>query len=739
MKYPNWIGCLLSVSALAAGTLPAGASSFEEIVVTARKRTESLTDVPISLSALSGRTLERMAVRDITSASKMIPNIYVDQVAAGPRVSIRGLGNSQTGGVVDSSVGLGIDGLFYGRPRWLSVGLFDVESFEVLRGPQSTYFGKNTTAGMVNIRTRNPGDEWSGHVQAGYEFDIGGYNVEAAVGGPLSDKFGIRLAYRHSESDGYLKLIGTDQDVPDSNEDIARLTLTWSPTDNISVNYKLTYFNGRENGNGQEVGACSAAYVATLQAISSPEDCVLNYRKSPEGKIPGGLLPDTFYTRNKGWNHALNISFEIGDFTLSSVSGYNRLISDWSADGDWGTLNFFNVHRPEKYEQYSQELRLQSSVDKPISFVVGGYFDDADRSMNQNVDAAAFGISFFRNLQVKAKSYAVFGEVTGKVTPDFLVVAGVRYTDVHQRGRLMQNGGLLGDLATDYPGSDYDFQQRLNKDNWSPSLTLQYYFDSSAQIYASYKRGFKAGGFDLDKNANANTFNYDHEKAESFEVGIKAGLLDQRILVTAAAFQTDVDDLQVQSYTGTGPTALILNAASARLRGLEAEMLFRITEALTANLNFGYIDTKYRSFPAAPCTLGQIAAALCSGSPATQDLSGKRLPLAPKYTFSASVDYFYPVLETHDLAFNGTLTHRSAAFLTIENDPLSYTKSLTLADVRLGLEPRDGGAGFMAAIIGRNVFDKKYVTGAIALPSADSWAYQVGRPRTIEIQLGYRF
>ncbi|MEL7028261.1 MAG: TonB-dependent receptor plug domain-containing protein, partial [Pseudomonadota bacterium] len=229
------------------------------ILVTARKRTESIVDVPISISARAGDDLDNLAIRDIGGAAGLIPNLYIDEVPAGPRVSIRGLATSQTGGVVDSSVGLGIDGLFYGRPRWISIGLFDLEAIEVLRGPQSTYFGKNTTAGFINIRTKSPGDVWEGRVAGGYEFDIGGYNVEAAAGGPINDSFGVRLAYRHLDRDGYISVAGTGQDDPDYDEHIARATLAWTPTDNFNATYKFTYFDGREEQNGQEIGACDAA------------------------------------------------------------------------------------------------------------------------------------------------------------------------------------------------------------------------------------------------------------------------------------------------------------------------------------------------------------------------------------------------------------------------------------------------------------------------------------------------
>jgi len=715
------------------------------IVVTARKREESLVDVPLSISVVSGDQLDAFAIRDVQSAARLVPNVYLDEVTAGPRVSIRGLGNAQTGGVVDSSVGLGIDGVYFGRPRWLQAGLFDVEGIEVLRGPQSTYFGRNTTAGLINIRTRGPTDELSSYLNAGYDFELDNYQFEGAIGGPIHNDVGVRIAYRHGEGSGYLRVIETGEVTPDSNEDILRLTVAYEPAAGFDATYTFTYFDDFENGNSQEVGACGAAFLAALSAAGSAEDCQLNNRKAQDVAVPGGFLPREFFTHNQGWAHSLGINIPVGNLTLSSVTGYNRLETDWNSDGDWGALSFFAVNRPELYRQLSQELRLQSDASRPISFIVGGYYDHVRRRMNQDLDAGPpFGsFSLTRLLEINADSYAAFGEVTWMITPELSITAGGRYTDVSQDGRLTQEAGPLGN-PTGIIGfiPDYDILDRIDTSDFSPSVTLQYSFDDVGQIYASYKEGFKSGGFDLDNSAGVGSFNYGDESAESYELGARFDLVDRSLLLSVALFRTNVTDLQVQSFTGTGPTAIILNAASARMQGGELELSYRPTSPFSGNLSFGYTDAEYRSFLLAPCTTGQIASGFCTirpGAPApTQDLSGQRLPLAPQFSASAELNYRYPIFDAYDLALGANVTHRSSVFLNIENDPLTRSGSLTLVDARIAFEP-NGNSGFSAALIGRNIFNEQYMTGAVSLPFPNSFVYDVGLPRSIEAQVGFRF
>ncbi|MDO9439384.1 MAG: TonB-dependent receptor, partial [Beijerinckiaceae bacterium] len=515
---------------------------------------------------------------------------------------------------------------------------------------------------------------------------------------------------------------------PNSRDDIVRASVRWKPADGIEADYKLTYFNSRVDGNGQEVGVCSDAYRASLIVAGSPEDCVIDYRKAPENIYPVGIVPKGFYTRNKGTSQSLNLSADVGGgLTLSSVTGYNDLESDWVSDGDWGALSIFNIYRPERNKQFSQEFRVQSDASKPVAVVVGAYYEHVSKRFSGIADGPGFGnISFFKLLRAKANSVALFGEVTARPVEGVSLIAGGRYTDIDQKGRLTADFGSLGDLGA---GPETDATRKLPTDNFSPSFIAQYEFDRRAQIYASFKKGFKSGGFSID-GANPT---YKDEKATSYELGAKVESTDRHLLLSVSLYRTDVSNMQVQAYAGTSPTSDITNVASARLEGAEVGARYRFSSQLSVDANFALSDAKYRRFPGAPCTIGQA----CPGG--QQDLSGARLPLAPRRSFSLGADYRHPVVGDHELALSASVTHRSAVQLAIENDPLTRSPALTLADARVAIEPGNGASGFSAALVGRNIFDKKYVAGAIALPAADSFVYQVGVPRTIELQIGYRF
>lgn len=707
---------------------------LDEVIVTARKREESLTEVPISITAVSGKKLQDYAIRSVQDAAQLVPNLYVDEVAAGPRISIRGLGNAQTGGVLDSSVGLGIDGLFYGRPRWLAAGLFDVESVEVLRGPQSTFFGKNTTAGLVNISTRGPGDVLEGFIDAGYETEVGGYNLSGAVSIPLTETLAIRIAARHTESDGFLDVIGSGDEHPEKEEDIARLTVAWDPTDNVALAYKVTYLDAEIDGAGQEFGACSDAFITLLAVVGSAEDCRLNRRRNRGGNITGGQDQAPDGTTNEGQSHVLSLDWDLSGFTLSSVTGYHDLDSNWRSDGDWiEELEIFHVHRPEEFEQFSQELRLASPVDNDVSYVVGVYYDETERKHNQNLDVTGF--SSIKTLRVESESWAVFGELTWNLTERLRMVLGARYTEEEQDARIDEIQGFPSPIVT----PAYDVRESRDTDDLSPSVTLQYDLNDSGLVYFSYKEGFKVGGYDLDFPAVVDNdgdglvdgWAFGDESVESYELGAKLELFDSRLLLTGAVFQTEFSDLQVQAYTGTSISVTTVNAAESTVRGIELEASWAASQSVLVNASIGYTDSEYDSFPGAPCFQGQG----CT----SQDLSGVGLPLSPDVSGAIGVEWHTPLTATHELQIGANLTYQDEVFLTLEQDPLASEDSVTLVAARLALLP-ESGKGWRAALVGRNIFDKNYVTGAVPIfAQAGTYVYQVAPPRTLEFQVGYDF
>jgi iron complex outermembrane receptor protein len=746
-------GCFASKAALAqqAGSVASRSSADEStadvesengevgaIIVTARKRSESIVDVPVSVTALSGDSMDATGLRDLQAVTKQIPNLYMDKIVAGSRITMRGLGSSSIGGVIDPSVGLNIDGVTYPRPRWMDVGLFDIERVEALRGPQSTYFGKGTTAGLLNITTRGPGSAFDGYVQGGYEIEHHGYDLEGATGGPINDSVGVRIAYRHRVVGGYLSVIDGSPDLPRNREDIVRLTAQWDPINKVSVVNKLTIFDSRMLGDNIEIGLCSPVYRAALLAANDPDDCFLNFTRSPTNHVPGGIVQGDFGTTARGYSEGATATAPIGALTLTSVTAFHRLDNGWNQNAGFTLVPTYNVSRPEEFRQFSEELRIQSPQEQPVSFFIGSLYADGARRQNQIIDAPAFGnISLYRTLDVGSSDYALFGEITGRLPAGLELVVGGRYAIVRQHAQLQQIGGALGTLTN--PLFAYDARDRLNSNNFSPSITLQYRIAPEVQAYASYKKGFKAGGFDLDGGPRANgQFHYGDEKARSVELGVKASPLNGRVYLSADVFDTKVSNMQVESYPANGLTTLILNAASATLRGVEFEGNAHLTRAFSVNASFGYTDARYDRFPNAPCALEQPCTVLPGGAP-TQDLSGRQLPLAPRYTAAVGFDVKHDLSRDYELKMSADLTYRSSVFLTIENSPLTRSDPVTLSNGSIEITPKNkAGPGF--AIVANNIFNKLYTTSAFpAYPGTIAYAYGVGAPRSVECQLSYKF
>jgi iron complex outermembrane receptor protein len=740
-------------SATASST--ADAPMLEEITVTARKRAESIVDVPISITAVSGDALERSGATSLVDVAKAVPNLYVDQIAGGPRISMRGLGSADTSGVIDPSVGIGIDELSYSRPRWLAVGLFDVNSVEVLHGPQSTFFGKSTTAGLLNITTRNPGDQFEGYVRGGYEFAVGGFNGEGAFGGPVSETLGVRFAWRHIKRDGFLKLddgSGTHDDSFD--EDVGRLTVVWRPSDRLSATYKFTYTNSDEYGSNSQLGQCNAAMVALLKSLSSPEDCTINLTRSPGVPIPGGILGGPAeLTKNHGFSNMLALKWDLGgDYSLNSVTGYHMLSSAWKADGDWNEqLVTFNTSRPEVYEQESQEFRLQSPSIGPIQYILGFYADNAKRTEHQDVDVSYFGTvptSSTKVIDVFDRSIAGYGELTWNVSSDVRLLAGGRFTHERQDGHVTQLGGALGDVGAAAPIElfpDFDIRENRATNHFTPSVTVQWDYLPHAMWYASFREGFKSGGYALDvsqvirqPDGTVLGFAYKDETAKSYEIGTKIELLDRTLLLTASIFDVKFSNMQVQSYPGNTPVAEILNAAAATSKGAELQVLWSPVHAISLNASVGYTHSIYDSFPNAPCYLGQTVAEGCVGT--TQNLAGAHLPLAPKVTASIGADWRRELFTGHDVEVGAGATYRDQVQVLLQQAPQTFEPSLALFNANVGLVPH-GDKGWSVDLVGRNIFNKIYAQAAngVSVGSAVAYAFATGLPRTVELNFEYRF
>jgi len=793
----NWTRTAIAAGVLA--TLPfeyTQAQLLEEVVVTARKRVETLQEVPVSVTAIGGDMFEQYGGLNVRDVAEMTPNMTIDRGSVSQNVSIRGLGSFISNGGFASSVGMGIDGMFFSQSAWLEVGMFDMQQVEVLRGPQGTYFGKNTTAGLINVVSRAPTEELGGYLTLGYETELEAYRVEGAISGPLSDNLRARLAVQHLEDEGWMENNATGEDVEASDRDIFKLGLEWDVTDSLRLISRTSYSDWEVDGNAVQVGNCGpGGPISLLPSLPfMVEDCVVDDKKSggeqrgafdagiQEFTDAGGVALGVFgtpYGNRQGIVNAKNDSRDIESFSQSigvvwdlgedtqliSVTGYSKLELDYLVDAEFfdsaivdlgGTpqtiqilfgpqLGFINT---EEYEQFTQELRFESRAGDSLGYVVGLYYENVETDIQDltdfSIDPFAFYASRDKGSEFDQDSWAVFGEVTWDITDDWRVILGGRYTDESIDAKTYAEVGSLGNPYDDDPvaqatlGSvgitELGLKDDRNSTEFTPSVVVQWDVSDDGVLYASYKKGFKSGGFDGSVSGPPSIpfYEYDDETVESFEIGAKWETSSWRANV--AVFYTEYDDLQVQVFDGIAAT-VTRNAASATTQGFELDTMWAASESLVFTFGLGFTDAEYDDFAGASCYSQQTLEEGCIGG--TQDLSGQDLQLAPEWTANAGVNWAQEITDNLELQLGANVNYRDEVYLNATLDPAGLEDDLTLVNVSASLSGADGR--WSLAFIGRNVTDEEYRTGFGDIPFHDAHQVRLGLPATYEFQFTYRF
>jgi outer membrane receptor protein involved in Fe transport len=550
---------LVAAISLATATSFSQAQVLEEVIVTAQKRAESLQDVPISVSAVQGEKIQDAGIPNMAALADYVPNLHIASASVNTNIYMRGVGSGNNQGF-EQSVGMYVDGIYQGRGRQYRAGFLDVERVEVLRGPQGTLFGKNTVAGAVNITSAspNPGDEFNGEIAASLESNDG-QQYEGFVSGALSDTFAARLAFKYRETDGYVKNTFLDDDEGQIEEGSVRLTLVWQPTDDLDINFKYS------NTTYDRIGAPSAtklyldpaarndlfpnrsafaniAYTITDAfypelATEAEKDYVTfkdnGYGTSQADGIGIGKNPDS---NDENYdNFVLNVDYDMGGVTLTSVTGWSEYEYIDGVDVDWLPLQFIHRDDDQEFEQFSQEFRITSPGGEFFDYVAGVYYEtnelkfDRRVTIDTNMDGlvpAALGVNSLMTLltggaytanqiarnhlyELDSDSWAVFGQGTFNISDSFRVTVGLRYTeeekDVVSQQYLSDditgigtpsNNFFLGNIqATSFNTYAYNYADDRKTDKWIPSINVQWDVTPDSMLYASFSQGFKSGGF----------------------------------------------------------------------------------------------------------------------------------------------------------------------------------------------------------------------------------------------------
>lgn len=729
---------------------------LQEIIVTAQKRAEGLSDVPISISAVSGAQVESYGQSNLEQISSSVPNLKITQTAIANRIAIRGIASGDNKGF-EQSVAMFVDGVYYGRDQLSRLPLIDMERVEVLRGPQPTLFGKNAIAGAVNITTRSPTDEFEGSISGLYEFNHKELMLTGVLSGPLSEGVEARVVGYHRSMDGYFYNQKLDRDEPNVDEYYVRGKLAFDRGGPLAAELKLEYADFETKGQPRDVFGAVGNYNAVFQGpffVSTNPD----YVREDNG----------YESQNKVFGATLTADLDIGEHTLTSVTSLLDYKTREIVDVDFSGVSFLDgTNLREDYRQFSQELRLASPGGEAFNYIAGAYYQHAKLDVQDftlfNPTFLGLGAPFnalgdTRNDRDYAQSsdlISFFAQGELSLTERMRLTAGARFNHEKKSGR-RELAIVQGPLST-APApvvaavfralniEAHSIAGKLSEDSFNPMVNLQYDATDDLMLYASYARGTKAGGFDIRSNSLPNSttvakpgeFMFEDESADNFEAGLK--YKSRNVAFNLSFYRTKYKDLQVNIFDGT-LNFNVRNAAAARTQGVEADFRAALAPGLTLSGAVAYLDFEFTNF-----TDGQCYYLQTPGPGGFCDYTGKRNGLTPEWSGNLNLDYSTPVSEGLKLSFNVNADFSSSYIAAVNLDPRTKQDSYAKLGARLALAEVDNK--WEIALIGRNLTNQRILQTASSMPLATTITRGAGnayngiidRPRTIAVQLTGRF
>ncbi|MDE8653563.1 TonB-dependent receptor [Novosphingobium album (ex Liu et al. 2023)] len=685
-----------------------------DIVVSARKRQESIMNVPVVTNTLDQRQLEKFQTDDISKVAEQVPGLVVGEGAAaayGAQISLRGVGTSVLNGTVDQSVSLNVDSQQFTQGLAYTAAMFDIGQITVLKGPQALFFGKASPGGVIAIQTADPTPDFEARVRAGYEFVADAKQGEVIVSGPLSDTLGLRLAGRYTRTLGYFRnraepIPGLGGIMPkprrgtNSSEGIVRGTALWQPTDRFTARLKVTYTQNNVDGKSGQFTSCPDGITGPggVPFIGNP-DCKLDRNF---GSVD--LDPASFNGIKRGGHQFSDIEQTFGvlelnyDFTdalkLTSVTGYYDVNEQdqFNASSSNGAGPPFSSYTHYNRNDFTQELRLTSDFrDSPVNFTLGAFYQKVKQhKLGIALGNAALRLpAYFSNgtHSNPEESESLFGQVLWKVTPTLEIAGGARWTHEDRRHVYINLLTSPDPVALAVP--------QLKSNRVSPELTVTFTPTEDLTIFGALKKGYKSGSFNSSGSFRpGDDSSFHDEKVKGGEMGLKARFLDRALSFNLSGYYYEYGDLQVgaNSQQDTGLIVVrTLNAASAKIYGVEMDSSYRppSIEGLTVRMAASWNHARYGKFTNAPCWGGQTAAQGCNqlfarnanqtppgpagavqvngvyGFYTSQDLSGRELLRSPDFTATAGFDYEQPIGGGMKLLFASQMRYSSKYFADI--------------------------------------------------------------------------
>lgn len=752
------LGTTLVCSLLAVSQLGHTQSTvLEEVVVSARKKAESLQDVPISINVISGEDIQNQGLGDMQAITAEIPAVNLNRAGASAFVNVRGVGSGENPGF-EQSVGFVVDGIPIGRSRATRAGQYDLERVEILKGPQTTYFGANTIAGVFNVTTKAPSisDGVNGSVMASYEFEAEAKVVEGAVNIPMGDTFAVRLAGKLEDSEGFGTNPGLNEDWAAKDDKLFRVYAMWAPTENFEATFKYDHVE-METNSGLDL-----ELIDCIPGGQAQGDCIDANGRPVETKLDNNRttdLPDEFRKLDLE-AAALTLNYTVGDFTLSSLTGWYNFENEFLLDLDGTTVpglpglpasSRFAVNQfDDADDPWSQEFRVSYSGNSALSWEAGVFYQEEDMQFSNMAQPAFVPIALQAGARQSqhSESWSVFGSLNYDFTERLSATLGVRYIetekDIKQSPDLPQFGyeGSRPDASNFQPTGGITFEEDSSKDDDTLiAVDLSYALTDNVNIYGSFRQGFKAGGYSLSNPPRGQLVDYiqpfDPETVDAYEIGAKGVYWDGRVNLNAALFYMEYDDRQVSVLgDGAGLSQNVANAATSTSQGLEIELIAQATERLRFRGSLSVLDSEFDEFENAPCYTGQTEALGCSEA-GTQDLSGHDTTFAPEFSGVLTATWEQP-LGDYILTIEPGIYYTDE-YWTISNFyPQAQQDSFTKINLRVAFAPES--YQWEIAFIGRNLNDETTKVWCQGGPASPGNVFcTASDPATYAIQARYNF
>ncbi len=770
----------------------------DEIVVTARKREEALSEVPIAITLMTGEVMQDSNITDLTKLSLATPNFHhSEDVNSSDRFIVRGLGTTGSNLGFEEAVGQVVNGFFFGRSRFGRTMFLDVERVEVLKGPQGALIGKNNSVGAINITTRKPSRSFGGYLLATADFeDAAGYGVEAAVDVPFSENARARFAGRFEDREGWLTNFGTGQEDQEREDFTIRGILEWNITNTFTAELMVQTGDLQRDGRQREIYNCVGD--ATSPNPRDPEeDCIFNAAKDVLFLVNGQPNPEAHDTDYSIFGLTLSKYFE--DFHVIYLGNFSEYFSSDDWDSDHTDFEWTGIFIRDDWDQTSHEIRFASNGGTALDYIAGAYYSDQENDYIQSFMFCRGPLGLctggttnpaFRGLQrhgwstLTTESLAFFGQIDWHINDQFTLTLGGRYTDedrdIQTNATVLTPYSLEVTPATlvdcpnvsdilDGVGAPINFNcgparftnsgffDRSESD-FSPNATLRWRPSDDSMYYLTYAEGFKSGGFQFPTYVPQSALNdelvgYEDETTVHFELGGKYTRASGRMRFNWAAWSTDFKDIQVSSLDPIAVIQNVNNAAQANSTGIEADLTWQINDHTTLSTSVAFTDAEFDEFRTAPCYAGQSAAQGClpftfpNGTVSNvQDLAGTPLPYAPDAQFNIRLSGGgLRMTDNFEWGYDLFYYWQDDIHFVIANDPLDSQSAFGKVDASVTIAPSRGS--WELALVGRNLSDELTAnagdsTAAIGQPGdiGPTPNFKFPEPgRQLALQLRYRF